>query len=336
LSTVDNRKKLSAVCAASMALFFVASIRPTPAQVYVPPPSKPTMVPHIGGNSFLRPRDIIYLPGRPPSDTLADMFFGDWRNSEPNVMFGSMIVRDILTQGDNFSPPFPGAVLQWAKFLSYGQLEPGAQTVPTTLHGLQVFFYIDSGEGEVSTGGKTAPLHHGSALLVPEGLEFTLRNTGTTQLNAYLVGDPTYPGFKPLSSFAIKDEDTLRNGPHPPPTPSPFTNPGATGHWAHIEAGFFSRHNGLATIGGISTVEILPMQMGEPHPHYPGHEEIWCELQGTSLAFYGSQLRMQHPGEAFLLRPDNLTTHSNINFEEPGDKPINFLWFAEGIKTASH
>ena len=77
------------------------------------------------------------------------------------------------------------------------------------------------------------------------------------------------------------------------------------------------------------------MQLGEPHPHFPGHEEIWCEVEGKSLAFVGSQLRMQHPGEAYMLRPDNLTTHSNINFEEPGDPPIKFLWFSTSTKVST-
>ena len=78
------------------------------------------------------------------------------------------------------------------------------------------------------------------------------------------------------------------------------------------------------------------MQMGEPHPHFPGHEEIWCALEGKSLAFYGSQLRMQYPGQAYMLRPDNLTTHSNINFGEPGiDKPIKFLWFSTSTRVST-
>jgi mannose-6-phosphate isomerase-like protein (cupin superfamily) len=337
LSKVDNKKKLTAVCAASIALFFVAAILPVSAQAPVPPTIKNGRAPHVGGNTFLAPRDIIYLPTRPESDTLANMYFGDWRHAEPKVMFGSLVVRDILTQGNNFRPPFPGAVLEHAKFLSYGQLEPGAQTTPTTLQGVQVFFYIEDGEGEVSAGGRTESLHHGNALLVPQGLEFTLRNTGTTQLNAYMIGDPTFPGFKPLPSFVVKDEGNLPH--HAPEEPSPFTNPGASGHWAHITHGFFNKNNGLATVGGIITVEILPMQMGEPHPHFYDHEEIWCEIKGKSLAFYGSQLRIQHAGEAYMLRPDNLTTHSNINFEEPGRPTIEFLWFSTNehkISTVPH
>jgi mannose-6-phosphate isomerase-like protein (cupin superfamily) len=289
---------------------------------------------HPGGNSFEGPKDVVYLPTRPLEDTRLNMYFGDWRDSEPHVMFGSLIVRDILTSGDNFSPPVPGAVLEHAKFLSYAKLEPEARTVPSTLKGLQIFFYVSEGEGEISGGGKTEPIHKGSAILMPEGLEFTLHNTGESQLAAYIIGDPTYPGFKPLSSFVVKDEAKL---PHSKPAEeSPFTNPGAGGHWAHITHGFFNNKNGgLATVGAIITVEILPMQLGEPHPHFPGHEEIWCEIEGKSLAFVGSQLRMQHPGQAYMLRPDNLTTHSNINFGEPGDKPIEFLWFSTSTRVST-
>ena len=120
-------------------------------------------------------------------------------------MFGALVVRDILTPGDNLSPPVPGAVLERAKFLSYARLEAGARTVPATLQGLQIFFYVMEGEGEVSAGGRAEAIHKGNAILVPEGLEFTVHNTGETQLTAYMIGDPTYPGFKPLPSFVIKD-----------------------------------------------------------------------------------------------------------------------------------
>jgi len=335
-------KEFVAVYLAAVVFACVAGIETVSAQSAAAPAAPPTRGPAqvwvraAGGNHFAGPKDVVYVPTRPLEDTRLDMYFGDWRRSEPRVLFGSLVVRDILTPGDNLSPPFPGAVLEHAKFLSYANLDPGAQTVPTTLHGLQIFFYVMEGAGEVSGGGKTETVHKGSAILMPEGIEFTLRNTGPTRITAYMIGDPTYPGFKPLSSFVVKDEDKL---PHnAPATASPFTNPGAGGHWAHITHSFFSNKNGLATIQGIITVEILPMQLGEPHPHLPGKEEVWCEIEGKSLAFIGSQVRMQHPGEAYILRPDGLTTHSNINFEEPGDKPIKFLWFNTntGLAAAPH
>lgn len=334
MSQIRGQRKRSAACAATILWACLGATGAAFAQTpSVPPTAAPGQSPHIGGNSFEGPKDVVYLPTRPPEDTRVNMYFGDWHDSEPHVMFGSLVVRDILLPGDNLSPPFPGHVLEHAKFLSYGRLEAGERTIPSTLKGIQIFFYVQQGEAEVSGGGKTESLHKGSALLMPEGLEFTLHNTGESQFAAYMIGDPAFPGFQPLPSFAVKDEALL---PHSKPAvESPFTNPGAGGHWAHITHGFFNNRNGLATVGAVITVEILPMQLGEPHPHFPGHEEIWCEIEGKSLAFVGSQLRMQYPGQAYMLRPDNLTTHSNINFEEPGDKPIKFLWFSTSTKVST-
>ncbi len=333
MSIASKRRTFSTLI--TIALAFISVGVPAFAQTPAAPAAAPgpSHAPHIGGNSFEAPKDVVYLPTRPAEDTLLNMYFGDWRNSQPRVLFGSLVVRDILTPGDNFSPRVPGAVLEHAKFLSYAKLEAGARTVPSTLQGLQIFFYVMEGQGEFSAGGKTEAVHKGNAILMPEGLEFTLHNTGESEFAAYIVGDPTFPGFKPLTSFVVKDESKLPQS--KPEAPSPFTNPGAGGHWAHITHGFFNNRNGLATIGGIITVEILPLQLGEPHPHFPGHEEIWCEIEGKSVAFVGSQVRMQHPGEAYMLRPDNLTTHSNINFGEPGSKPIEFLWFSTSKKVST-
>ena len=89
---------------------------------------RPDSLPHIGGNSFEGPKDVVYLPTRPPEDTRLNMYFGDWHDSEPHAMFGALVVRDILLPGDNLSPPFPGHVLEHAKFLSYGRLEAGERT----------------------------------------------------------------------------------------------------------------------------------------------------------------------------------------------------------------
>jgi mannose-6-phosphate isomerase-like protein (cupin superfamily) len=289
-----------------------------------------------GGNHFNGPNEIVYPPTLAPEDTRLNMYFGDWRNSQPRPMFGSLVVRDILTPGDNLSPPFPGAVLERAKFLSYGTLGTGERTVPTKLTGLQVFFYVEEGQGEITSAGKTTPIHPGNAILVPEGVEFSLKSSDDNQLAVYLVGDPVKPGFKPLPAIVIKDEAKLKEG--APATPSPYTSPGAGGHWAHVTHGFFSTRDGLSTVGSIITVEILPLTLGEPHPHLPGKEEIWCEIEGKSVAFVGPQVRMQHPGQAYILRPDGLTTHSNINIDQPGTKPIKFLWFNTntGLSAAPH
>jgi len=323
---IQTSRKLRALFSAAAALISLTAALPaqTPASPAAPKPPAPKM------NSYDSPRDIVYPDKLAPTDTRLNFYFGDWRDSLPRTLFGTLVVRDILTPGDNLTPPTPGAVLEQAKYLSYATLGAGERTLPTTLKGEQLFLYVEQGEAEVSGGGKSAPLHKGSALLVPEGLEFTLRNTGSGALNAYLIGDPTFPGFKPLDHFAVMQESPRK----PSNTPSgiPFVSDGAQGHWAHITHGFFNRRGnsnlGLASVGSIITVEIQPMTIGEPHPHLPGKEEVWCQIEGNSVAFVGPQLRMQHPGQAYILRPDGLTTHSNLNVNEPGTEPVKFLWFS--------
>jgi hypothetical protein len=73
-------------------------------------------------------------------------------------------------------------------------------------------------------------------------------------------------------------------------------------------------------------VTINPKTLGEPHPHRPGQEEVWAAIDGSSVALLGTQLRVQYPGMAYMLRPDGITIHSNIN---AGDVPVKFLYFAK-------
>jgi mannose-6-phosphate isomerase-like protein (cupin superfamily) len=179
-----------------------------------------------------------------------------------------------------------------------------------------------SGTGEITAGGKTAQLHRDVAVFIPAGLEFVMK-AGSEPLAMYVVSEPTPDGFVPAKAMLVTDERQV-----PVRTPmvaSPYTLPGASGHWAHVVRDLFSKTDGLATIGDLITVTLDPMSMGEPHPHNPGQEEIWAAIDGDSLAFIGSELRIQHPGMAYMIRPDQSMTHSNIN---SGDTPVKFLWFS--------
>jgi mannose-6-phosphate isomerase-like protein (cupin superfamily) len=290
------------------------------AQVVAKPPVK---TPASGGNSFPGPNAIRYEDGTDQQPRLIDKFMGDWHDSMPRHEHGSLVLRDILTHGNNLNPPQPGAVLQATNFVAYGRLQPRDVTTPEQLDGQQEIYYIDGGTGEVTAGGKTAQLHKDIAFFVPEGLEFTMKNTGNDDLTMYVVNEPVPKGFTPRKDMLVTDERTV-----PVRTPmeaSPYTLPGASGHWAHVVRDLFSRTDGLATLGDIITVTINPMQMGEPHPHNLGQEEIWVAIDGTSLAFIGTQLRVQPPGMGYMIRPDMSMTHSNIN---AGDTPVKFLWFA--------
>jgi mannose-6-phosphate isomerase-like protein (cupin superfamily) len=315
--TLLSGKSLAGVV---LSLFSLAWLPAAPQTVAAKPP---VTTPSAGGNSFDGPGAVRYQPGRDSQDRRIDMFIGDWRDSLPRHAFGSLVLRDILIRGDNYSPPQPGALLQAANFLAYANLQAGNSTTPTRLDHEQEIYYIVGGTGEMAAGGRTAALHRDIAVLIPANLEFVMKNTGTDALTMYVVSEPVPEGFVPGKQMLVTDERQV-----PVRTPmaaSPYTLPGASGHWAHVVRDLFSRTDGLATIGDIITVELNPMTMGEPYPHNPGQEEIWASIDGTSLAFIGTELRVQRPGMAYMIRPDQSMTHSNIN---PGDAAVKFLWFS--------
>lgn len=278
--------------------------------------------PSAGGNSYDGPGDVKYEKTRDSQDRRIDLFMADWHESMPRHTHGSLVVRDILTRGDNFAPPQRGAVLQRANFLAYATLPAHASTTPLRLTEQQEVFYILSGDGVVMAAGETADIHRDIAIFMPAELEFVMRSTGSEPVTMYIVNEPTPPNFQPKDKMVVRNERERKPG--SPYDSSPYTLPGAAGHWAHITRGLFSRSDGLATLGGVITVTLNPMTMGEPHTHQPGHEEVWAAIEGTSLAFLGTELRLQRPGMAFMLRPDATMTHSNINY---GDTPVKFLWF---------
>lgn len=283
----------------------------------------PVKTPSTGGNSFDGPGDVRYQTGADFEQRRIDMFFGDWRNSMPRHAYGSLVLRDILTRGDNYAPPQPGAILQAVNYLSYGRLAAHNATRPTRLEREQNVFYVVGGSGEISAGGKTAALHKDVAVFVPEDLTFTITNTSDADLTMYVVSEPVPDNFTPARAMLVTDETQVAV--RTPMFASPYTLPGASGHWAHVVRDLFSKTDGLATIGDLITVTINPLTMGEPHPHNPGQEEIWTAIDGESLAFIGAELRVQRPGMAYMIRPDQSMTHSNINV---GDEPVKFLWFS--------
>jgi uncharacterized RmlC-like cupin family protein len=78
---------------------------------------------------------------------------------------------------------------------------------------------------------------------------------------------------------------------------------------------------------GFIVVSIDKFDIAQPHTHGPGTEEIWCQIKGKSLLFFGNRLLWQEPGEAFLIPPNNKVPHSSINqTEEP------MLWLYMGCR----
>jgi len=277
-----------------------------------------------GINSYPGPEFVRYAKEREPQDRRIDVFISGWQGSLPRFEHGSLVLRDILIRGDNFAPGQKSAVLRAANFFAYGRLAPGNWTTPTKLEGQQEVYYVLGGEGEITAGRDTAKLRKDMAVLMPAGLEFVMKSTGPEPLTMYVINEPTPPGFHPKDKMVVKDEATARQ--RTPAAADPYIVGGASGHWAHIVRELFSPADGLATEHSVITVTVNPLTMGEPHPHRPGQEEVWAAIDGTSLILLGTELRVQKPGMAYMLPPDSVTVHSNIN---AGDTPVKFLYFAK-------
>jgi mannose-6-phosphate isomerase-like protein (cupin superfamily) len=278
-----------------------------------------------GINSYPEPGLIRYVLSRDTESRRIDLFMGDWRESMPRLMHGSLVARDILTKGDNFAPPEKGAILSYNNFEAYATLPPHASTTPDLLKAQQEVYYIAGGTGTMSAGGAVAELHKDVAVLMPANLEFVMNNSGDQPLTMYILNEPVPEGFKVGDKMLVIDERKAHV--RTPSGADPFILPGASGHWAHVVRELFARRDGLATMSSVITVELQPLRLGEPHSHMPGQEEIWTALEGTSLAWESAELRLQKPGMAYMIRPDGTSTHSNINF---GDTTIKFLYNVEG------
>ncbi len=267
---------------------------------------------------------ILLLPGLPTAQNMddapynpatepdIDMFLSSWTESWPTHTHGSLVERDILTKGDPLNPPRKGAVLTYVDRFTYAFLTGRAVTTPTTLKGEQEVLFIASGRGVIEWKRKSAKLYGNVAVLIPEGLEFTITNTEEEPLEMYLINEPVPAGFKPNTDILIRDEEAL---------PVASDN----GHWSHIVKQLFNTGDGLATVENILTVSFDPMTIGHPHTHGKGVEEVWTAVNGTSAAFLGKEVRWQPPGTAYMIPPDGKTHHSNIN--NSGER-VKLLYFA--------
>jgi len=241
-----------------------------------------------------------------------DMYFGNWKESMPKFIHGSIVTRDILTKGDPLKPPYRGAVLKYANAFVHGSLDAGAATTPSTLKGEQEIYFILSGKGTLTAGKQTAQLYPGITVLMPANLEFVMKNTGDEPLTMYIVTEPIPEGFRPNAEMLVRDENTI-----------PIDS--TTGHWVHIVKYLFETKDGLGTLERVLTVTFDPMTIGDQHFHVEGTEEVWTMFKGETLAFIGRQIRKQSAGIGYMIPPDGRTTHSNINYTDSQGK---FFYFA--------
>ena len=75
----------------------------------------------------------------------------------------------------------------WA-YVDHMLLPPGTFTNPHLHTGVEEFYYVIAGEGEITVGGETAPILNGSAVPILLHEVHAVRNTGTEPLELLIVG----------------------------------------------------------------------------------------------------------------------------------------------------
>jgi mannose-6-phosphate isomerase-like protein (cupin superfamily) len=258
--------------------------------------------------------DAVSVRRHPEVDTNVFLYINHWRNSSPIEAHGGLVERDILTPGDPLHPAKKGAVLKYIKAFRRGALEPKTNTKPIKHDKEQVFFYVMSGKGRVEAGGKKSGLEEGTAVVIPAGLEYRFFNAAELPLEMIVVVEETSAGFVPNQQMSVGSYHDAE--------------PAVGHHWAHIARGFmYDVPPKFSNPMGFIVVSIDKFDIAQPHTHGPGTEEIWCQIKGKSLLFFGNRLLWQEPGEAFLIPPNNKVPHSSINHtEEP------MLWLFMGCR----
>jgi mannose-6-phosphate isomerase-like protein (cupin superfamily) len=237
---------------------------------------------------------------RPGADTDVSFYINHWRNSLPREGHGGLIERDILTRGDPFHPRTKGAVLRFLSAYRRAELAPHAGTHRFADAREQVFLFVLGGEGRIEAEGRTVELEEGMAVVIPAGLSYQLFNPSGLSLELLLAAEETPDGFIPERKLSAgRYRDSL---------------PVVGAHWAHIARPFVYDHEPrFANPMGFVVVSMDVFDIAQPHTHPAAAEEIWLQIEGTSLLFFGNRLLRQEAGEAFLVPPTNDVPHSSIN-----------------------
>ncbi|OGD21263.1 MAG: hypothetical protein A2W03_09595 [Candidatus Aminicenantes bacterium RBG_16_63_16] len=250
----------------------------------------------------------------PGVDTDVGLYINHWRDSAPREEHGGLVERDILTPGDPQHPGVKGAVLKYIKSYRYAVLLGGAGTAPFRRDDRQTFFYVMSGEGRIEAGQKQAEAAEGTAVFVPAGREFRWLNPGRAPLEMIAVEEATGGGFEPSREISVGSYHDSR--------------PIVGAHWAHIARPFaYDKEPTFYNPMGFIVVSLDDFDIAQPHSHPPGAEEIWLQLKGRSLLFFGNHLLRQEPGAAFLVPPNSKVPHASIH---PGGGPV--LWLYMGCR----
>ena len=153
----------------------------------------------------------------------------------------------------------------------------------------------------------------GSGIFLPAGLTYIFTADKDSPVEALIFSE------KISDKFVPSKEMTIGNYRDKVPGAGPFW------HWSHITRGIVDGKWENPIWFGIVTLDAL--EIAQPHVAPIGIEEIWLQVKGRGLMFFGNRLFWHEPGEAFYIPPNYKVPHSSVNYS---DEPM--LWMYLGIR----
>lgn len=243
-------------------------------------------------------------------------FIGNPASSGPYLSQGGIITRSILTHGDPLSFREPGAILEYRKALTVGELPAGDQSSLFESPD-QLFLYVESGEGRLEDSREYWDLREGIAALIPPKAQYRFVNASDKPLRMLMLNWDEPKSVKLRNDILVRDSRVLKYL--------------SVGHWHFMSKLLFVPVDGMGPTEAISICYMAPITVSAPHAHPPHHEELWIKLPPADRTYLllGSEVRGMTANMAYLAPVTGTVTHSNMNLSDHMEAWIGTNYWGE-------
>ena len=243
------------------------------------------------------------------TDLNLDLYHRSWKDSPVVIGHGGFQEQAILERGNPMNPPAIGKCLICLTEYNHGFLPADTTTTPVTNTRRQTFFFVLKGDGKAYCGDDTIRINEGSGIFMPAGLTYHFENTGGRPLEVLIISEDITTKFEPAKAMSFGNYRESVPG------------SGQAWHWSHVTRGVLSPKWENPISFGVVTIDAF--EIAHPHVAPIGIEEIWLQLTGKSLMYFGNRLFRHEAGEAFYIPPNYMVPHCSIN---PADEPMTWMY----------